>query len=133
MPKYRKYYRGVTLIELMVTVAIISVIASIAIPLYNEYVREARITTARANIEPLRLALEDYWLDNDTYITGTWNPSGTKSLENGNLGWKPDGDEDQFIYTVTAATNGSITNSYTISVQHIALTSNDAQTLTKTP
>ncbi|MES9870074.1 MAG: prepilin-type N-terminal cleavage/methylation domain-containing protein [Sedimenticola sp.] len=124
--------RGVTLVELMVTVAIVAVIAGIAIPLYNGYIREARLSAARANVEPLRLALEDYWLDNATYITGVWVPGGSQTLETGALGWKPDGDEDKFNYSVTAANGGNIVNSYTISVTHRDLPS-DPVNFTKTP
>ncbi|MES9959867.1 MAG: prepilin-type N-terminal cleavage/methylation domain-containing protein [Sedimenticola sp.] len=129
-----KRQQGVTLVELMVTVAIVAVIAGIAIPLYNGYIREARLSSARANVEPLRLALEDYWLDNDTYVAGVWSPDGSKTLETANngLGWKPDGDENKFNYNVAAAGNGSITNSYTITVTHRDLP-NDPVTFTKTP
>ncbi|MET0083258.1 MAG: prepilin-type N-terminal cleavage/methylation domain-containing protein [Sedimenticola sp.] len=129
-----KKQQGVTLVELMVTVAIIAVIAGIAIPLYNGYVREARLSAARANVEPLRLALEDYWLDNDTYVSGVWIPGGSRTLETANngLGWKPDGDENKFDYNVTAANGGNISSSYTISVTHRDLP-NDPVTFTKSP
>jgi type IV pilus assembly protein PilE len=114
--------RGFTLIELMIVVAVLSVIAAIAVPAYNGYIREARLGAARTNIEPLRLALEDYWLDNSTYadVDGLkWDPANSDDgLYTGNLGWKPDGDEDRFKYEVTASTN-----SYTITVTHYDLPS----------
>lgn len=110
--------KGFTLIELMITIAVLTIIAAIAVPAYNEYVREARLGVARANIEPLRLALEDSWLDSGTGtyagLAGTWDPSGDKSLENV-LGWKPDGDQDMFVYSVALLNNGT---SYTISAYH---------------
>lgn len=124
--------RGFSLVELMITVAILVVIAGIAIPAYNGYIREARLSAARANLEPLRVALEDYRIDNNTYLAGSWDPSGNKTLQTGALGWKPDGDEGQYVYSVSAAGNGSITNSYTITVTHKAYPS-DPVTFTKTP
>ncbi len=52
----------------MITVAILSVIVAIAIPAYNGYITEARLSTARSNMDSLRLFLEDHRLDNGTYV-----------------------------------------------------------------
>jgi prepilin-type N-terminal cleavage/methylation domain-containing protein len=122
--------KGFTLVELMITIAILTVLAGIAIPAYNGYVREARINTANANIEPLRIALEDFWLDNGEYGTRnpeTWIPGGTQTLESGTLNWRPDpGDKGMFNYSVT-----STSNSYSISVSHIQYPG-EIQTFNKT-
>ena len=109
--------KGFTLVELMITIAILVVIVGIAIPAYNGYIREARLGAARANIEPLRLALESHWLDNTVYVAGDWDPNGSKTLEN-TLDWKPDGDQDLFAYNVVLINGGA---AYTISVQHISV------------
>ena len=106
--------KGFTLVELMIAIAILVVIVGIAIPAYNGYIREARLGAARANIEPLRLALESHWLDNAEYVAGAWNPDGSKSLES-TLDWKPDGDKNLFTYNVVLINGGS---AYTISVSH---------------
>lgn len=101
----------------MITVAVLTIIVSIAIPAYNGYVREARIVAARVNIEPLRLALEDHWLDNGVFIEGNWIPGGAQSLGSGNsLGWKPDGDENLFNYNVAFV--GGSDQVITITVTH---------------
>lgn len=63
------------------------------------------MSSARANIEHLRVALEDHWLENDTYadLNGkVWHPTGAKTLQTDH-NWRPDGDNNQFIYTVVAA------------------------------
>ncbi len=100
---------GFTLIELMIVIAILSIIAAIAIPAYNGYIREARITSARINIEPLRLALEDYWLDNGEFVAGLWIPGGTQSLAgNNSLGWSPDGDEGKYDYNIIVSGNNQV-------------------------
>ena len=108
---------GFTLVELMIVIAILSVIAAIAIPAYNGYVREARISSARINIEPLRLALEDFWLDNGAFVEGEWIPSGTQTLAASNvLSWRPDGDGDKYDYSVSFV--GGSTQVVNITVTH---------------
>jgi len=46
----KKKNRGFTLIELMITIVIISILASIALPSYNEYVARARRSDAKATL-----------------------------------------------------------------------------------
>lgn len=111
--------RGYTLVELMIVVAILSVIAGIAIPIYQGYITESRLQTTRMNAEPLRLALEDYYLEEGTYVAGTWIPSGTTSLQSGNLGWRPDGDDNKYRYNVVAGSTGNIATSYNLTVQSV--------------
>ncbi len=116
MKKSHKLFRGFTLIELMIAVAVIGVITAIAIPAYNGYIATAKTVAVRANVEPLRLALDDYFLDNGSYIAGTWSPSGAQTLQTGALGWRPDGDQNGYSYTVTASAVNSTPAWYTITV-----------------
>ncbi len=118
-----KRQNGYNLVELMIVVAILSVLAGIAIPIYRNYTVEARLQAARQNAEPLRLALEDYFLDNHTYIAGSWVPGGDTSLESGDLGWRPDGDGNKYSYVVTALAGGSIATGYSLTVSDVNYTS----------
>ncbi len=63
-------FTGITLIELVVTVAIIAVITSIAIPAYNGYIATAHNTEGWNNLNGIRLAEEEYFLENGTYFAG---------------------------------------------------------------
>ena len=60
--------RGFTLIELMVTVAIIAILAAIAVPSYTDYVIRGRIPQATNNLSTLRVQLEQHFQDNRTYV-----------------------------------------------------------------
>ena len=46
MNNYKKYNRGFTLIEIMVTVAIVGIFASIALPSFSNLIERNRMTTA---------------------------------------------------------------------------------------
>jgi len=63
--------KGFTLVELMIVTAVIAIIASIAIPAYKGYVKTAKMTEAHNNLASLRLAQEEYFLENNSYFEGT--------------------------------------------------------------
>lgn len=75
---------GFTLIEVMITVAIIGILARIAYPSYVEYVTRGKISEATSNLANMRVNLEQYYQDNRTYVgacvAGTTAPlpTGTK-------------------------------------------------------
>ena len=104
---------GFTLVELMVVVAVLAVISAIAIPAYNGYIREAQFGAARANADSLRVFMEDFFLENGTYVVGGDTSYDEAELRT-NFGWSPDGDQDSFTYAVTAdASSWSITAQHT--------------------
>jgi type IV pilus assembly protein PilE len=66
---FMKVQKGFTLIELMVTVAIIAILASIAVPSYNDYVTKGKIPEATSELSSRRIQAEQYFQDNRTYAT----------------------------------------------------------------
>ena len=62
--------RGFTLIELMVTVAIAAILASVAIPMYRDYVQRSRIIDATSRLSDFRVRMEQFFMDNRTYANG---------------------------------------------------------------
>ncbi|WP_334190340.1 type IV pilin protein [Noviherbaspirillum sp.] len=74
---------GFTLIEMMITVAAIAILASIAIPAYRDYITRGRIPTAHTNLAALRANLEQYFTDNRTYV-GACAPNTVAPLPNPN-------------------------------------------------
>lgn len=58
---------GFTLIEVMIVVAIVAILASVALPAYNDYVRRGAMQEAFTNLAQFRIRLEQYYQDNRRY------------------------------------------------------------------
>ena len=60
---------GFTLIEVLVTVAIVAILAAIAIPNYTDYVKRGKLTEATSTLLSMRTKMEQYFQDNRSYTT----------------------------------------------------------------
>lgn len=58
---------GFTLVELMIVVAIIGILASIAIPSYQDYVKKGKAAEATGMLADLRIKMEQCFQDNRSY------------------------------------------------------------------
>jgi prepilin-type N-terminal cleavage/methylation domain-containing protein len=105
MSNRRPGSHGFTLVELMIAIAILSVIAVIAVPAYLGYIKEARLGTLRMNLDTLRVPLEDYRLDNGNY--GTTGTTYTDATIKSQFGWEPGDGEADYSYSVRAYVIGS--------------------------
>jgi general secretion pathway protein G len=56
---------GYTLIELMVVIAILGIVSSIAIPKFSDLIRKSKEGTTRAHLGSLRSALTIYYADTE--------------------------------------------------------------------
>ncbi|MBO1747587.1 MULTISPECIES: type IV pilin protein [Stenotrophomonas] len=63
----RRMARGFTLIELMITVAVVAILAAVAIPSYSEHVRKSRRAQAKADLVELAQQLERFHTVQNTY------------------------------------------------------------------
>jgi type IV pilus assembly protein PilE len=59
---------GFTLLEMMVVVAIVATLATLALPSYAAYVTRSRILEAVARLSDARMRMEEYFLDERTYL-----------------------------------------------------------------
>lgn len=79
MQKNQKKSQGFTLIELMITVAIIGILAAIAYPSYTESVRKAKRKDAVFALTDIANRLERYYTENNKYTGATITNLGLSS------------------------------------------------------
>jgi type IV pilus assembly protein PilA len=108
---------GFTLIEMMITVAIIGILAAIAIPTFQMYQARSRRTESYTNLASLGRAQDAYFAEYNTFHdTGTsfpggivgynkrrWDPASSAAFNPS--GWAPEG-EVMYDYALNAGFSG---------------------------
>lgn len=105
--KYRRHPRGFTLIELMITCAIIALLAAIAYPSYAEYVRKGRRADAQRALEEASQFLRRRYGSMDTHVGAQLPASMNQSPHDGAA-----------AYTITLIENGAAVTAATATSTH---------------
>ena len=84
---------GFTLMELMIVIVVVSILAAIAVPSYQDYVTRSRRSDAKAGITEVQLAEEKWRANNTAYTTAIV----------ADLGLTIDSPDDYYDLSVTAA------------------------------
>ena len=105
MNKLKKLQQGFTLIELMITVAIIGILAAIALPSYSEYVKKANRRAAQAEMMDISNRQQQFLFANRSYADKT-------TLESSGFGLPTDVSA-KYSYAVTV-NNTATPPTYTI-------------------
>ena len=125
-PRFPAAQRGFTLMELMITVAVVGILAAVALPAYTDYLRRGRLPEAFTYLSTYQVTLEQYYQDNRAYGTGSncapdstgtsrvlSTPTGAKfftftCVADATDGWQG------YLLTATSSSVGSGTHTYTI-------------------
>ena len=70
---------GFTLIEVMITVAIIAILAAVAVPSYTDYIKRSKIQEATTTLLAMRTKMEQYFQDQRTY-SGACDPANPNTV-----------------------------------------------------
>lgn len=66
-PYATKASRGFTLIELMIVVAIVAILAAVAVPAYQNYIRRGQLQEGFSQMSAFQLKVEQHYQDNRSY------------------------------------------------------------------
>lgn len=67
--------KGFSLIELMITVAIVGVLSAVALPAYQDYTIRAQVSEGLLLFEGLKIDAAAYWAQNGSFVG--WDPYNT--------------------------------------------------------
>ena len=114
--------RGFTLVEAMIAVAILAIVAAIAVPAYNGYIRESRLGAMRMNLDTLRIAVEAFKLDSVNssykhptlaapyqYVCSTGGVCSTTTISTV-YGWQPESSQKASYSYAVSSPNATIYN-----------------------
>ena len=71
---------GFTLIELMIAIAIVAILATLALPAYSDYITRSKLTEATNGLADFRVKQEQYYQDNRSYGTAAGCGANTSSF-----------------------------------------------------
>ena len=98
--------RGFSLIELLVVVVLVSILAMVAVPQYNEFVRESRRSEGLSALTQLATMLEQFHAENNTYTADLTN------LGFGSATWNNTENLNYRFRVMAASTTCPITNCF---------------------
>ncbi|GIW63384.1 MAG: prepilin-type N-terminal cleavage/methylation domain-containing protein [Patescibacteria group bacterium] len=112
--KLKNNKKGFTLIEMLVTIGIISIIATIAIVNYNNAILRSRDERRKVDLEAIRSALEMYRVNNDYYPTNIYTlTTPNPSPYIGAIPTDPKSTQYKYVYQPVSCT-GSQCSDYTL-------------------
>lgn len=104
---------GFTLIELMIVIVIVGILASVALPAYQDYVRRSAIQEGLATLSNIRIKLEQFYQNNRNYGADACGHDGVASrvswagTDHFTYGCDLDADKQGYLLTASGIASGS--------------------------
>lgn len=95
--------KGFTLVELMITVAVIAILAAVALPSYTDYITRSKLVEAHTHLADLRVKMEQRFQDARTYVGGPCAPTGGAAADVKYFQFTCSGAPDADSFTLQAA------------------------------
>lgn len=99
--------RGFTLIELMITVAIVGILAAVAYPSYLEQVAKGRRADARARLMTAQQWMERFYTERSSYASGADDTRNDQFDRQSSFATSPPVSEGATMYTLGVAVAGT--------------------------
>ena len=115
----KKSTLGFTLIELMITVAIVGILAAIAFPSYTAYLAKGRRADARVQLASAQQWTERFYSENFNYATDTAGNTASSAFNTQAFSSSPRVGDGTAVYTITL-TVASTSQTYTLTAAPIA-------------
>lgn len=103
----KRMQRGFTLIEVMVTVAIVGILMAVAVPAYSDYVVRGRLSEAFTALGGAQPAAEQYWANSTTRSYDGFQNSSSFPKSTANFSYALS-DATSSTYTLTATGAGKM-------------------------
>lgn len=119
---------GFTLIELMITVAIVGILAAVAFPSYTSYIAKARRADARAQLASAQQWIEKFYSESYDYAKNTAGGASTTAFSAQPFSNSPRTGDGSAVYNLTLTVGSSPASTYTLSATPVSTGSmaNDA-------
>lgn len=109
----KRIQQGFTLIEIMISVAIVGILLAVGVPAYSDYVTRGRLTEAFTGLGGAQPAAEQYWANNRSYA-GFQNARSFPA-SSANFDYALSEDASASAYVITATGKGKAAGfSYTV-------------------
>ncbi len=97
-------YRGFTLLELMMVIAIVGILAAIALPSYQSYILRTKVRTAQSDLQALAVVVESYRQRTLAFPTSnlSFPPASDDNPNLSDLGFQPASTSADFSFSYTA-------------------------------
>jgi len=106
-----RHSAGFTLIEMLITVAIVAILAKVAVPAYSDYIKRGKIPEATGGLAAKQAQMEQFFQDNLTYANAP--PCTSESTTNFTFSCSVAGTPT--VYTLQAKGQGSMSGfTYTV-------------------